>query len=459
MKANSKNLELIITIVISTFSSVILVWILQGYQKNIAIVILLLVPMLIVLLGVRKFFIFWLIYHFLLIGPFVIVFNFLGREFKWLSDYFIVIMFLVVLGQQAINRKRFIIPRTFFIYFSFLAWGLVTAKINGINAITSALNLKDYIRFPLLGLTLINMEFNREFIVRILKMLLVIAFIQLPVSIFQFFIYGMGDRTCGTFGLYGTGEILFYLAFCIGLLFILYSRSKKIIFLLLVPLLILPIILGSANLGMFLVPFVVLYVGIFHLKKFKEIFRIIAVLFIFLWGIYNINSTFQRVLNRFLINTFRGIKVIHNYKIKGNIPGRLASIEIAHQWVAQKYMGFIFGYGFGVTKQSYFEGLSGTLLGVYAPRTNQISITLLETGYIGLCLLLLFLIALYIQTIKDKINDIKSIRNILKVSSEISILIYFVGLFYNPVATLYYFGALFWIIIGLFSRIKELNTV
>lgn len=427
---------------------------LYGKQKYIIVLLLVVIALLVLQVDTKKVFLIWLIYHFLIIGPFVIAFGFFSRPFKWLSDYVIVLLFLTTIVRKGKEGSKIVIPKFIIIFFVFIGWGIVSALVNRVPLVTSLLNLKDYIRFPILALVLVNMNIDTKFVSTILKYFIVIILIQVPVSIIQFMHYGMGDATCGTFGRNGTGELVFIMSLGAGIILSLYLFGTRRRFqMFLIPLLFLPILLGLANYGILLFPLALIYLGSFIAKKIRTTSMIIIMTAIVFIIFYSFSPLVRNVYRIFREQAISGFYSSQLSEAEGNIPGRLRSISIAKRWIDQKNLGWVTGYGFGITKQSYWSDASGNLWNKYAPRQTQLSITLMETGYIGLLIYFFFVLASFIYTKKIPLYEDNSLFNILKSSTETIIVLYIVGIIYNNVATLLYFNAIFWIFIGVLYNI------
>jgi O-antigen ligase len=141
-------------------------------------------------------------------------------------------------------------------------------------------------------------------------------------------------------------------------------------------------------------------------------------------------------------------------KAEGNASGRMVAPIVALEWLSEKDNGWLFGYGFGITKQSYWQQTTGEYAYEYAPKNNQISTALVETGFPGLFLFFSLFISLFVwsNSLAKKLQNFsKSVASVFVCATSLMI----IGTIYTNVLTGYYFGFLFWL---MFAFLYTLNS-
>lgn len=170
---------------------------------------------------------------------------------NYLLPILIVIIVLTAMASAAIRKEvRWGSPLL-------VIWILLvatTAFYNRNQGLASIQSLVTYLVFPLLYLALINMRMGLSTQRRIAKVLLVLAFVQVPATLVQKYVFGLTnvDRIAGTLGRAATPEMAVLMAglFAFLLSYLVCHKRWRAFPVLLLP--IIPMLMGEAKAGFFL---------------------------------------------------------------------------------------------------------------------------------------------------------------------------------------------------------------
>jgi len=440
--------------------SVLLAWWFKGFGLAIGIIFEMYLIILIIYKPEIAIFLI-IIFIFLLKGPFEDVLNLMPREVVWGVDINIVFLFLRSLLSRPLNTIyiRVLIPLSIFIF-----WSIISSIVNNINFLTVVLSFKDHLRYVFLSFAIANVVYTEFTLKKLVQLFILIGFFQIPVTIYQFSIFGQCDYVSGTLGRHGTGELLIVIDSLVLILFSFSIYFKKTKYVLLIPFFIIPLILGSARASLILMPVTLLFllfiIPRFRVRAWKSftllIFNVGAILFL----TFLLFSPVKMASKEFLIDFNKGIKqqvispVVDNKK-----PGRLISPIIALKWLKEKPGGFLVGYGFGITKESYFEEYTGKFYSEFSPKANQLSTVILEGGIPSL----LFYLFIIILAFKINIEFFKKVEPLYWKSISFAyfgiIIIYLLGITYMNIWRLYYATFPFWFFLGIISGAEKILLV
>ena len=323
---------------------------------------------------------------FIIKGTFEPIFGVLPREAIWASDAIIVFLFLrslhLGLGEKEFEKTPLFLP-----ILSFFIWAALSGFLNSISWFTIGVALKDFFRYVLLFYALINLNLQEKELRSLITLFIMLIFLQIPITIFQYQLYGQHDWVSGTLGRHGTGDMLILVTGIISILigFFLYYKIH-LMYLLGIPCLLISLILGSARAALLYIPLTIIFIirKSLHGKLLAKTFAMLLILGIFI-GLTLMIPFLREPFNSLIKDSIRGLKTQVNAAVIGpEVPGRLRSPRMAMEWINREPLSAVIGYGFGSTKESYFEEYTGRFFKTYSPRTNQLSSTLIEMGYPGL---------------------------------------------------------------------------
>ncbi len=348
------------------------------------------------LLGGLIFFIF------VIKGTFEPIFGILPIQAIWASDATIVFLFLKSLrfgvGQKKLNKTPLFLP-----ILLFFIWGVLSGFSKGIPWFTIGVALKDFFRYTLLFYAIINLDIKECHLKSLVTLFLILVFMQIPLTFLQYKLYGQSDWVSGTLGRHGTGEMLILVVGAISVItgLFLYYKSR-LIYLLGILCLLIPPVLGSARAALFYIPVTMIFI-IRKSTQGKLLTKTLGMLLTvgILIGIVFTIPFLRKPVNSLIADTIQGLKTQVNATVIGpQVPGRLRAVRTAVEWINRERLAPMIGYGFGSTKESYFEEYSGRLYETYSPRTNQLSSTLLEMGYPGVAFYFWLIFAAFVINIR-----------------------------------------------------------
>jgi hypothetical protein len=398
---------------------------------------------------------------FIVKGVFEPILGILPRQAIWTSDAIIVFLFLKSLhlgvGQKKFEKTPLVLP-----ILLFFIWAVLSGFLSGIPWFTIGVALKDFFRYILLFYAIINLDIEEKNLKSLITMFIVLIFLQVPVTIFQYKLYGQHDWVSGTLGKQGTGEMLILITAIISVLvgFFLYYKSR-FKYLWGIPCLLVPLILGSARAALFYIPLTIVFIirrslsGKLLMKTF-EMFLIVGVLIGFGLMIPFLREPFSSLVT----DTIQGLKKQVNAAVIGpEVPGRLRAPQTAVEWINREPLGPVIGYGFGSTKESYFEQYTGRFYEAYSPRTNQLSSTLIEMGYPGLLFYFWLIFGAFAMNAHFFRNTKDKYWKAISFGVDGIIFMHLVGILYHNVWCTGYSAFPFWFFLALIYSVGKQNEI
>ncbi|HEC77914.1 MAG TPA: hypothetical protein ENI34_02075 [candidate division WOR-3 bacterium] len=397
-----------------------------------------------------------IIYHFVIAGLFIHTFKILPYELFWITEAGILLLFIfscIYCCRSYGLRRLLSFPKVYYLIMFFFLWGLVTSIVNSINLLTFLLQVKDYIRFVIFGFAVINLGLSKTEIKWLIFLILGIILLQVPISAVQCALWTLGDWCVGTLSAGATASMAFLCSIGTVLVIILYVFYKKRVFLLgLVPLFSLPIIFGNSQMGIFLYPYSFLFVLFYApTQTFKPVLAAFLFTGLFITVLYFLLPPFQTTTKRYI--SLIGVAAQNQFVLSPDTTGRMRAPGAAIKRLVQKDNGFIFGYGFGATKKSYWKKLAGNFDNRKIA-ANQISALLIETGIPGLLFVSLFTIWLLVETGSLSFQFDGFSRVVTSTTFFASTLL-ILGSLYFKVYKSHYFIFLYWLFFGLSYSIKK----
>ncbi len=401
-----------------------------------------------------------IIYHFVISGLFIHTFKLLPYEFRWLTDVAILLLFIYSLVYRFYYRdkeKFYTIPKVFYLIIIFFAWCSLTAVVNSINFFTVLLQFRDYARFIVFALVVVNLKLSDKDIKLLMFLILGILLLQVPVTAIQYSLRTMGDWCVGTLSKGGTTEMVFLCCIAVSLIISLYLYyNKKVLLLILVPFFSLPIIFGNIQMGIFLYPYSIILAFLYNLKhNIKLMLLVFAMVFVFISTLFCVIPPFRSTAKRYV--SLLGVAMQNQYQFiqntEGKAPGRMVAPIVALEWLSEKDNGWLFGYGFSTTKKSPWPEITGEYAHKYAPKNNQIATTLMETGFPGLFLFFSFFVSFFVwsNSLTKKLQNFsKCVASVFVCTTSLMI----IGTIYTNVLAGYYFGFLFWLMFAFLYTIN-----
>ncbi len=344
-------------------------------------------------------------------------------ETIWLQDVIILLLFMKGIGY-AIKEKRLkgtpidIVLVLLVITYIFSAFG------NNSSIIGLTVAIRRPLKYILLFYALIYLDLNEVNFKKIFRILIVIAFLQIPIVLFQHYIYdtnigyylarfggawGKVDFCTGSVGRGGTSTLAFLLI-SFFLIFlgsrVLENRSKEFpllpAFLLLIPL---PFALSiGAN---YLFPLAGAFVLFFY--RFPKKIIIKGVLLVMLAAIFLL--IIKTSIRTDIMTDIRGrIVGEQTYALTGGRQtGRLGSLRATYQAINEDPFSFLLGKGPGRLTVSHFVEHKGALFNPRFPFISHLQVTNIagEVGVLGLAFfyIMIFRIFLFANNALKEFED------------------------------------------------------
>lgn len=131
----------------------------------------------------------------------------LPRQVSWVAE--ILVAFIVVkVAVEGMSKKQVArTPTAFVLVVVAVVLSLCVGLLGGQSVVTSLLGIRKYVLFPALGLSIVLGSWAPSIHKTVWRALLVVALVQVPVTIVQFWTVGGGDAAGGTLGPNGTGLV------------------------------------------------------------------------------------------------------------------------------------------------------------------------------------------------------------------------------------------------------------
>ncbi len=335
----------------------------------------------------------------IVIGSFIlewlsITLQILPYSVTWMLDFLIIFMFIftILKRDHTHDNNLFLFKIALFLLLLLVVF---SAFIEDQSVFKILLGIRAFIRYILLFFFIQHTHLSEKSIKFNILLVISLALLQIPVSIIQFYLYGVsGDLIFGT--VRDTGAMVIILLFVDAILLSYYFfYKKKLIYILLIILTIIPSIIGEGKFFFLLFPIVPLIV----LRKFilKNTLRSVFVI-VLLLGSYSIGANyFGEVGGNIDIGDFNIFSFIVDNKskdqwaVQASSKFRILEIESALITSASTPKYFFMGMGIGsqsLTKEEFHNF-------VELRNTTSLSLRIKEFGIIGFILFVILILAIY----------------------------------------------------------------
>ncbi len=348
-------------------------------------------------------------------------FGLIPRAAIWVKDLVILVLLIKSLFQISSQKKWSRTPLDVVVVLLFIL-SLITTVGNEISATTSLLALRRHLRYIVFFYVLVHLDFEEAFLKKLFSGLIVIALVQVPVSLAEYFLWYPGivsglasghfDFVTGTLPRGGSGLLSLFLlsTACLCLSFGMFKEKVRVFNwqvnpFVLAAVLLVPLPLAMSRATFVFLPFVLGFLLLRWrwqpqrgLVRRKFLFAYLA-LFLVLLVLGSRATDYD--LKSYLLNPQRAIaeQLTANSTAAGTQIGRFASLKLIYQLQHTDWFNLIFGFGTGSWSDNYFQNYSGKLWRLYsdlqAAKTSQIAYYLSELGIAGVVLLLVLLFQLF----------------------------------------------------------------
>ncbi|MCZ6594936.1 MAG: hypothetical protein O6943_08480 [Bacteroidetes bacterium] len=357
------------------------------------------------------------LFVYLITDWFSVYFSILPRSFTWVSDIIILLLLTKLIVLSVFERKKLQSTPIDLLVLLFFFAAITSMIINNIPPIIALVTgfRKAFISF-ILFYVVVNLDFHENFYKKIINFLIVIALLQVPITLLQTFVWFPGqsvDYRGGTLGVNATGATALWVSGIISIIIAFSLNNPKMKWQkFFVTILLIPTFIGRALAVLYFLPTTLLFLLSHGASKKlgKYLMTGCAILILLGAADYVNESVFGDKLG------FERLYLTPNYAVDyesvaaegGSYMGRLQIINYTNQLLAQKTSLFL-GLGPGAGGHSEWRGLQGTQYTEFTDfARTQLSRTLIEFGFFGLLVNFLIIYQVYRMNKKFfvKIDDI-----------------------------------------------------
>lgn len=296
---------------------------------------------------------------------------------------------------------------------AYVACNIFSGLMNGTNAVELVGSLILYVRYPLLFITFLNLGIKDDVMKAFIGLFIMLVAFQIPECIFRFGVIGIhGDHISWTLGPWGAFDLGVYGIYTIALV-LAYDAVKgiKLHHMIFCFLMLAVALFGEIKALVLSVP-IVSVVTIYAAQKSKDIKKnimVIAMPIVLIITAFYMFSVWGEI-HKSSENAF-GLHVqkITNILIKPSLlfeaedldksSSRIFGSVFIWNYLKQDWRRMLFGAGPGSMLAGNFLGKTGEIYEI-PQYLNQISVTMGETGIVGLAVFLGILVSLLITIIR-----------------------------------------------------------
>ncbi len=320
--------------------------------------------------------------------------------FVWIDEFLLVVLTFTWLSRKLLNGEGFVKSPVDMPILLFVTIGILSAAINYVNPIQASLGIRGLLQYALIYYAILNLELNESFLRKLFFISLSIAVGQFFVVVYQANIYGWHvfgrgafDLITGTMGPHGANGLgyftLMYIFLLLGIM--LHKKGTKLLFFVLFFLLFVPLILSSTRgayliMVLFLMPLSIKYI----IKPSRKLlYFLLPVVLLTLGIVYYINRSEHKEATK---RCYFSIEQELRLEMDVQVVGRLGFYPIAYYILTDTKLGPVIGRGPGTFssftgthfKAPLFYDLYGTTLKEDKSYPSQLIATTVEFGFLGI---------------------------------------------------------------------------
>lgn len=317
-----------------------------------------------------------------------------GKELNIILDYFIILMAIKLFYMFICKKLKLnILTKIMSIFIVFCIIGYFINMPSGINFIK--VMYFDYLRYFIVCLSALYFIYDDKYIIRMFKFIDIFIILQIPIIVIQLNKlalnytggYVIQDYASGLLGGKSTAElggILIVLFITIFVLFINKDISINL-FIINTIFIIIISILSEIKFVLFFIPVVVLVISLKKINLKTIIIFIISMVLVFegMNIIAKINPGFKNFFNKDNITSY----INHSYGGSGISRGN--SMSIANSYIKYDFNKIIVGNGIGSSTDSLNQKSEFGRSNIYYFRMFYWPYIFVETGYIGIILMII----------------------------------------------------------------------
>lgn len=395
------------------------------------------------------------------------VFGIGSRYISWVPEIFSMFLTVYIPAVMSINKEWRLPAKYTILLIIYIMQILIGYAINSVAIGPMIVGTRQYLRFIPIFILPAVIHFENKDMKKLLKLLLLLALIQFPVTIWQrYFLYAgikSGDPIGGTLGANTSGVLSIYLVMVLSFItgFYLKKEIKLRHFTMLCILIFIPTTLNETKITLLLLPIAFLIPAFLSkgglVRTPSKIFNLCIVLSFTVLLFISIYDSFS---NRNIIQFYTKKDKVESYSEKRIVPILTALNKV----VSGGMKTIICGYGAGNVSVSYSKNLESKHLkefAAYHPDNVTITKFLWETGFAGTFLFFLLIFLILFDSLKCSKNA--GFTGAIAIGLAASTIIFIISLFYTKTLSqnLFMYNYIFisGFLISLKNNAKSNNTV
>lgn len=334
------------------------------------------------------------------------VIGLIPRQVTWVPEVILIILLLKILFISA-TEKKFLRTPIDYLVLCLIILGIISAFVNYSKFIVTFAGFRNYFKFYLLFYVTAFLDYDDQFLKKLLKFLILLAFIQIPITILQKYLYigqSSGDPIGGTLGVGTSGTLTLFLLMIISILIAFYMNKlitgRKLLYS--IAFLFIPMSINETKITYFLFPALVLFLlgkNFIEKKEFKS-FITLAIIsgMVFIVSYQTYKSIYIKRRNIEVLSYGYVSRYIGSEYTKSGGLNRLAQVKFANKNITQQFNTTMLGVGPGNASDSFFEDAIGYYYRKYSLLNIDsvfLSRFLWEYGYLGIAVFLCILFNLF----------------------------------------------------------------
>jgi hypothetical protein len=394
------------------------------------------------------------------------------RQITWLPDVILIALGLKVLFYAAKERRFYRTAIDAPLMF-LLAFGVISAFINGASFEVVVLGMRNFFLYVILFYVISQLRFEEQFIKRAVKVLLVVAFLQVPIAIAQRLVnidFASGDVVVGTIGANASGTLSLFLLMTVSIIVAGYLNklvsgrflAGSLLFLFI------PMVINETKVTFLIFPILVFFLIGHSLyaasSRKRSLAPILLSVIIFSFAAVGYNLLFAEFYDKSqgIFSESQISNITRPYTKQGSL-NRLTIVQFAYIELNRPPLNPFIGVGPGNASNSFFTAGIGEYFDKY--KNLDISGTfvarlLWEFGYIGLIVYIYMIIKLVMMAERIHKRSRDPFKKAIALAFEGTVLIMAIGVVYSGTFILGALPLVFWFLAGSLQRwdIQEKNS-
>lgn len=294
---------------------------------------------------------------------------FIGRKAIWLTDLMLLVILVRLAVSFALEKTPLFREKDNLLIIVLVGLGLVSTMANDLTARIAICGFRNYFKYIPLFLALKYLIDDRTFIKRILVFWIVIALVNVPLSVYQFLfgeeieVMSRYDLVGGVFSAGGSGILSLYQIVIISYILLSYQAKPPVrrwCAVALILFLLLPVFINETKITFVLLPLAFLYV--YRDRVARRPFETIGMALLALLLLFSLNRVYSRPDQDFGGQSLFSREWVRSYFYDSSYfseeesLNRLSAVEFAWSNISKDPVHFLIGVGPGNASYSALEG-------------------------------------------------------------------------------------------------------